>query len=67
MAGFYRCAASRLVVSMDTDLEGQMPLRGLHRRRSVLSLHAMILTSARYYFWFYGYPMPLAEVGARSS
>jgi len=25
----------------------------------------MILSSARYYFWFYGYPMPAAESGAR--
>jgi hypothetical protein len=54
------------VVSMDTDLEGQMMQQGLHRAYSVLSLRTMILTSARYYFWFYGYPMPLAEVGARS-
>ncbi|QEE24300.1 hypothetical protein CS053_07110 [Rhodanobacter glycinis] len=25
----------------------------------------MILSSTRYYFWFYGYPMPAAESGAR--
>jgi hypothetical protein len=27
---------------------------------------AMIIASHRYYFWFYGYPKPAAEHGARS-
>jgi len=26
----------------------------------------MTFSSARYYFWFYGYPMPAAEEEARS-
>jgi len=26
----------------------------------------MIIASRRYYFWFYGYPKPAAEHGARS-
>jgi hypothetical protein len=33
----------------------------------VLSLAAMTYTTARQYFWFYGYPMPLAEGGSRLS
>jgi len=38
----------------------------LHRDEDVLSLATMILASRRYYFWFYGYPKPAAEHGARS-
>jgi len=29
-------------------------------------LSTMIIASRRYYFWFYGYPKPAAEHGARS-
>jgi hypothetical protein len=38
----------------------------LHSPDAVLSIHAMTFSSARYYFWFYGYPMPAAEEEARS-
>jgi len=38
----------------------------LHRSNDVVSLVSMILaTSSRYYFW-YRYPKPAAEHGARS-
>jgi hypothetical protein len=30
-------------------------------------MDAMILAAARQYFWFYGYPKPLAEAWVRSS
>jgi hypothetical protein len=32
----------------------------------LIYIRAMIRAAAPYYFWFYGYPMPLAEVGVRS-
>jgi len=43
-----------------------LPPGGLHPPAAVLSIRPMNLSSARYYFWFYGYPMPQAEEGARS-
>jgi hypothetical protein len=30
------------------------------------SMAAMIASGPRYWFWFYGYPKPLAEDGSRS-
>jgi len=38
----------------------------LHYSFDVVSLLTMIIASHRYYFWFYGYPKPAAEQGARS-
>lgn len=37
------------------------------RKKPVLFLVAMTSHTARQYFWFYGYPMPLAEGWSRLS
>ncbi|MEW9571051.1 hypothetical protein ABQJ54_04760 [Rhodanobacter sp. Si-c] len=50
-------------------------MRAVYRRPSEgfdLDVHcaingAMTLAAARQYFWFYGYPKPLAEAWVRSS
>ena len=47
------------------EAERHSPFSHLHEGRDVVSLDFMILTTARYYFW-YGYPKPAAEHGARS-
>jgi hypothetical protein len=36
-------------------------------KKAVLSLATMTTLTARQYFWFYGYPMPLAEGWSRLS
>jgi len=41
------------------------PFSHLHADNDVVSLGAMIFTTARYYFW-YRYPKPAAEHGVRS-
>jgi hypothetical protein len=53
-------------MSRGTLAEYRKPRSSLHHSHDVVSLAAMILASCRYYFWFYGYPKPAAEHGARS-
>ena len=40
--------------------------RRLIRAHDVVFMEPMSISTARFHVWFYGYPMPQAELGARS-